>query len=341
MKKIVYRVRKGPVIATLFVVILLAVFAVAWILPGKKTADDNENKYAVVSVAATKPTETMETEAITEETISQETTSEEVQEENITVTEYVASGNSGEDFVGNNLTGTTSVSGDKEYVYGDSYFNQSAVTSNAARIDASPLLQLPELPTGCEITSLTSVLNYLGYSVSKGTMADYYLPKCNPGEGSFRDYFIGNPRDGNSFGCFADPIVTAANSYISQNGGEYQAKNISGSDFSTILNYVADGTPVIVWGTMYMEQAYLTAAWYVNGEEIRWIAQEHCMVLIGYDLSSWTVTVSDPLQGIVNYDLSLFIERHKEMLSQAVVIEKQTTADAKLSENKKEYLIEP
>ena len=51
--------------------------------------------------------------------------------------------------------------------------------------------QYPELPTGCEITALTSVLNYYGYNVKKETMADDYLKK---GSGSFYEMFLGNPR---------------------------------------------------------------------------------------------------------------------------------------------------
>ena len=39
------------------------------------------------------------------------------------------------------------------------------------------IAQNPELPTGCEITSLTMVLNYLGYNVSKTYMADNYLDR--------------------------------------------------------------------------------------------------------------------------------------------------------------------
>ncbi|MEN2465771.1 C39 family peptidase [Ornithinibacillus sp. JPR2-1] len=33
------------------------------------------------------------------------------------------------------------------------------------------MMQKPELPNGCEITSLTSVLNYYDYQVSKTNMA--------------------------------------------------------------------------------------------------------------------------------------------------------------------------
>ena len=45
------------------------------------------------------------------------------------------------------------------------------------RLNVKCVLQNPELPTGCEITALTIVLNYLGYDVDKLTMADKYLDK--------------------------------------------------------------------------------------------------------------------------------------------------------------------
>lgn len=40
-----------------------------------------------------------------------------------------------------------------------------------------PIIQYPDLPTGCETTSLTMVLNYLGYPVDKLDLADHYLDK--------------------------------------------------------------------------------------------------------------------------------------------------------------------
>lgn len=38
------------------------------------------------------------------------------------------------------------------------------------------VLQMPELPTGCEITALTMVLNYYGYPVDKVSMVSNFLP---------------------------------------------------------------------------------------------------------------------------------------------------------------------
>ena len=39
------------------------------------------------------------------------------------------------------------------------------------------ILQNPELPNGCEITSCCEVLHYLGFAPDKCELADYYLPR--------------------------------------------------------------------------------------------------------------------------------------------------------------------
>lgn len=209
---------------------------------------------------------------------------------------------------------------EKEYLVENAAFNEGLVDSRSAQLSVSNLMQLPELPTGCEITSLTTVLNYFGYSVSKGTMADNYLPKSDLNEGSFWHYFIGNPRDEYAYGCYAEPIVAAANAYLSANGGSHCAYEYSGSDFSTLLNEVADGNPVVLWSTMGLMPAYTTRKWVINGETIHWTAPEHCVVLIGYNLDAGTALISDPLVGIVERDLNTVVSRYHQMYSQAVVI---------------------
>lgn len=52
---------------------------------------------------------------------------------------------------------------------------------HSALIDDFPeIMQMPELPTGCEITALTMVLNYYGFDVDKVTLATEYLPTMPP-----------------------------------------------------------------------------------------------------------------------------------------------------------------
>ncbi len=55
--------------------------------------------------------------------------------------------------------------------------------SNSVYIDMENILQNPELPTGCEITSLTILLRYYGFDAEKTDMAKNYLPTS-----------LGNPR---------------------------------------------------------------------------------------------------------------------------------------------------
>ena len=50
------------------------------------------------------------------------------------------------------------------------------------KLNVEQLLQNPELPSGCEVTSLTVALNYLGYDIDKITMCDTYLDMGAIGE---------------------------------------------------------------------------------------------------------------------------------------------------------------
>lgn len=180
--------------------------------------------------------------------------------------------------------------------------------------------QYPELPTGCEITALTSVLNYYGYNVKKETMADDYLKK---GNGSFYEMFLGNPRKKEgSYGCMAQPIADAANLYFKKNSISRKAVNISGSEFDKVLDYVADGYPVIVWNTINMKPAYESKKLVLGGKTYTWIAPEHCVVVIGFDRDANEVYVADPASGIVTRNLSTFKQRYNSLKKQAVYITK-------------------
>ena len=44
------------------------------------------------------------------------------------------------------------------------------------QLNVENILQNPELPNGCEITSAAIVLNYLGFDIDKVTLAENYLP---------------------------------------------------------------------------------------------------------------------------------------------------------------------
>ena len=185
------------------------------------------------------------------------------------------------------------------------------------------ILQNPELPTGCEVTSLDIVLQYLGFNIDKCDLSDNYLPKCKIGTDTPYNAFLGNPRDSHSYGCYSQAIVSCCNDYFSQNGiYNYEAADISGLEFEELFKYVCNDTPVIVWGTTYMSEPYKSTTWNINGNNFTWKANEHCMVFYGFNLEENIVYISDPLVGNTKYNLDVFKDRYNQMYKQAVIIQK-------------------
>ena len=70
-----------------------------------------------------------------------------------------------------------------------------------------------------------------------------------------------------------------------------------------------------------MVDTYHSTSWNIKGNNVPWLANEHCLVLIGYDSSNYYI--ADPLKdGITSYERSLVETRYNQMGKQAVVIYK-------------------
>lgn len=202
--------------------------------------------------------------------------------------------------------------------------------SNSVYIDMENVLQLPELPVGCEITALTILLRHCGFDADKTDLAKNYLPQSwgNPRyedgktyKDSFFDYFIGDPFS-RGYGCFASAIEKAANSYIADHGGGFTVKNISGSHPDVLYDYLAEDVPVLCWATDGMIEPEYYETWYDNetGEQLDWYLNEHCFVLAGFNMSADIVTLNDPMKGIIDYNINKFETRYDQMYRQAIVI---------------------
>lgn len=186
--------------------------------------------------------------------------------------------------------------------------------------DFPVLIQYPELPTGCEVTSLTMVLNFNQLAADKCDIADNYLEKGEVGTVDFRVAFEGDPRDENSYGCYAPVIVKAADKYLTANNSSLRATDLTGTAFTDLFAYVDKGIPVIVWGTLDCEEGHYSVTWEVDGKELTWFTPEHCMVLLGY--SDYQVWVADPVHGDIQvFDRELFRVRYESLGQQAVVIQ--------------------
>lgn len=194
---------------------------------------------------------------------------------------------------------------------------ESAEIPSSTVLDIPTLLQMAELPTGCEATSLTILLMYDGYQIEKTTIVDEYLIYSNTG--SFEDGFIGNPYSYEGAGCFPDTIVETANRFLEAYGAETEGINLTGKDFHTLLRYIAAGRPVAVWTSLYLLDPGIDLRGSTS-EGYTWYEMEHCVVLAGYDLENDKVIISDPMQGIAEYSLEWFQEVYERVGQYAVVI---------------------
>lgn len=127
-----------------------------------------------------------------------------------------------------------------------------------------PLIaQRPELPTGCEITAVTMMLQAVGQSVDKVSLAHempYDDADCDKG-------FVGDPftDDGNSI--YPPALLPLVRHYAGS------AKDLTGVPLTTLFQQLDAGYPVVVWVGEY--DGFHT----------------HALVLTGYD--DQTVTVND------------------------------------------------
>lgn len=195
----------------------------------------------------------------------------------------------------------------------------------SAYIDVDPILQNPELPTGCEVTSLTMLLNHIGFDVDKLTLADDYLPKGTYRKSDFNKVFVGDPRSRQAYGCTAVVIVETAEKFLNEQDKEnkWQVKNITGCSAEILYSAVKCGYPVVVWGSIDMEeiiQDYVSWTDESTGNIISWFGKEHCLLLTGYDTNEKLVYVNDPLRGQVSYDMKTFEKRFNELDRNAVII---------------------
>lgn len=195
-------------------------------------------------------------------------------------------------------------------------------------LDVATLMQKPELPNGCEIVSLTAVLNYYGYDISKTEMADKYLPKQpftkKDGKLYGPDPYIaygGNPRNWTgAWFSYAPPIVEAAKSYFEAVGRSNSVSDISGSSKEEIIELLNKGIPVVMWTTLDLTKPQIKASWYLydTGEYFPAPINLHVIVLNGYEGN--LVHVMNPLEGQTTYNMDTLFQSYEEMGKHALIV---------------------
>ncbi len=213
---------------------------------------------------------------------------------------------------------------------------QGALEKEKVFHEVETVLQNPELPHGCEVTGLASLLSYYGVDADKCELADQWLAKGVWGMTDFHKAFVGDPRKRiASAGCYAPVIAETANRYLKspegisamlrepeKNGGRLNAVAKENVSFTELLTMLQEA-PVLAWTTMELRAPYIAQVWTVEGEELYWQNYEHCVVLTGYDLEKGVLYGTDPLYGPCEYEMKLFDLRFQTMYSQVVQITKE------------------
>ncbi|NRD77192.1 C39 family peptidase [Bacillus sp. BRMEA1] len=196
---------------------------------------------------------------------------------------------------------------------------------SSAILDVPIVSQLPELPRGCEITSLTMLLKSAGIEVDKMTLSSQIERDPTPYSRVNGQINYGNPNKGFvgdmyninnlGYGVYHGPIAKLANRYMPN-----RIIDFTGSKFETMFQYLNKGKPVwVIINTLFdttPSQYWVT--WNTPEGRISINGKEHSVLVTGYD--SRYIYFNDPLSGIKNDKAPLhsFKSGWEQMGSQAI-----------------------
>lgn len=195
--------------------------------------------------------------------------------------------------------------------------------AKSAMIKVPIINQNPELPSGCEVTSLTMLLQYKGIRKDKMQLAKEM--KFDPTEITWDKNgniaYWGNPNTGyvgdvygnrKGFGIYHLALMDLLLKYIPS------GVDLTRKDFSVLEQQVSNGIPVVVWTTINYTEPNNWVVWDSPLGPIKTTFSEHSVVLVGFDETH--VYLNDPLSGKrgVAVDKALFIRSWEILGKQAI-----------------------
>ena len=154
--------------------------------------------------------------------------------------------------------------------------------------------QMPDLPNGCEVTSLSMLMNYYGIKVNKNELAeniqhvDFFTDggkyRGNPNQG-----FVGHMSIANAGWCvYNGPLYNVARKYTTH------IENITGSDFLSLLKLVSNVHPVLIITTTTFNRVKDMQTWDTNTGKVNVTPSSHACVITGYSKPKKVVYVNNP-----------------------------------------------
>ncbi|KAB3531166.1 hypothetical protein F8153_05720 [Alkaliphilus serpentinus] len=169
-----------------------------------------------------------------------------------------------------------------------------------------PLIQqYPQLPRGCEVTSLAMLLQYAGIDVDKMTLAREILKDPTPFKRINGKTYFGNPNDGfvgdmyslknPGYGVYHGPILKLLEEYMPG-----QTVNLTGRSFGDLLYFVNKEIPVwVITNTRYKElENNQFQVWETPTGPVKITYRQHAVIITGYDEKY--IYINDPLYNGAN-----------------------------------------
>ncbi len=184
--------------------------------------------------------------------------------------------------------------------------------------------QNPELPRGCEVTSLAMLINYKGINVSKTTLAEQIEKDPTPRKVKNGKIYNGNPNvgfvgsiDDNKkfgFGVYHAPIHRLLSEYFPRS-----SIDLTGCEFEDLFYVINGNTPVwVIINTSYEKLQKWDEVWVTEQGEINITYKEHSVLVTGYDENY--IYFNDPLGEKSFAPKESFKEAWIQMGSQAVTL---------------------
>lgn len=195
----------------------------------------------------------------------------------------------------------------------------------SVRIKAPIITQLPELPRGCEVTSLAMLLQHAGVPADKIELAkeikkNPVIKKVKHGK-----IYYGDPNEGfvGSMYTFSKPGLGVYHKPVKELAEQYlpdRVLDLTGIPFQELKIHLSDGRPVwVIINTRYKKLSKSQfETWHTSKGEIQITYREHAVLLTGYDEKY--VYFNDPLSGKQNKKAPIlhFEEAWVQMGKQAI-----------------------
>ncbi|MFC6295564.1 C39 family peptidase [Lactiplantibacillus daoliensis] len=193
---------------------------------------------------------------------------------------------------------------------------------NQVKLDVPLVNQMtdPQLYNGCEVTSLTMLLNYYHYNVTKNQLAtklnsvpltDENGEHGNPNVGFVGDVTGANP----GLGVYHGPIAKLAKTQTSQ------VKDLTGASFDQVIAQLELGRPVWTITTGTFAPVDTMKTWHTPQGNVKITYDMHSVVIVGFNRTKKLIYINNPYgykQQAVSW--SDFQGAYNQMGKQAIVL---------------------